>query len=92
MGQQPELSNEKSIVALKFQIAISSDISKKDLGELLSRTQNRDIMVKIGSQVSYKHTRTEDSDVWHNEVHKNVSNHQGSSLANRQYSIALSYL
>ena len=75
MDQQPELSNEKSIVALKLQIVISSDISKKDLGELLSRTQNRETMVKIGSQGSYKHTRTEDNDVWHSEVHKNVSNH-----------------
>ena len=43
-------------------------------------------MVKIGSQESYKCIRTEGSKVWHNDIHKNVSNCHGSSLTSRQYS------
>ena len=54
---------------------------------LLSRTQNKGLMAKTVRQGSYKRTRTEGSKVWHNDVHKNVSNY--SSLSNGQYSSTL---
>ena len=91
VGQQPETVEWVVFGCLKPQM-ISSDASKKRWGEFLLRAQNRGAMVKIGGQGSYKRTRTEGSTVWHNDVHKHVCNYQVSSLTNRQYIVALSYL
>ena len=62
-------------------------MSQRRVRGLLSRTQNKGLMAKTVRQGWYKRTRTEGSKVWHNDVHKNVSNY--SSLSNGQYSSAL---
>lgn len=58
-------------------------------GILFPRTQNRGTKVKIGSKGSYKRTRTKGSNVWHNEVHKNICYCQGSSLTDVKYTITI---
>ena len=89
VGQQPKTEQWKVHTCLEISDNNIIRCLKEELGGLLSRTQNKGLMAKTVRQGSYKRTRTAGSKVWHNDVHKNVSNY--SSLTNGQYSSTLTF-